>query len=384
MSGKIITVHPDLFNFSSKNKTKKEKPPLKEIKMKNNKTIKNAKKHILQELRRRQEENINHLFQSKPLVQSNASTDSITPNNDFEQSIEYLTSFTKDYDDKKENEKNSKNHTFKKNPEMDLQSLLYSDNADVFNNTLDYPLENVSNSFNMENSMQDFVLKPRIPLPQPEWGCLKNGKLQTYRIWKKQTQKNLPSTGNLSFTPTIIVNSDQERVMPHSFAPTNGSFAKENPSSPSSISNKIESREPFSSLMPYQNQQEEKIKFLSEMKQTMQKMKNANNMKNKKQLKQRKTVRRTFHIGKSKTAPKISVLVTNKAIRKNVTTKATLLKQTPIGEIRKYLIKKGLIKVGSSAPNDVLRKMYESVALIGGDINNHNPENLLYNYFHDK
>jgi hypothetical protein len=88
MSGKIITVHPDLFNFSSKNKTKKEKPPLKEIKMKNNKTIKNAKKHILQELRRRQEENINHLFQSKPLDKSNASTDSITPNNDFEQSIE--------------------------------------------------------------------------------------------------------------------------------------------------------------------------------------------------------------------------------------------------------------------------------------------------------
>jgi hypothetical protein len=120
------------------------------------------------------------------------------------------------------------------------------------------------------------------------------------------------------------------------------------------------------------------------MKQTMQKMKNANNMKNKKSLKQKKTVRRTFHIGKSKTVPKISVLVTNKSIRKNVTTKATLLKQTPIGEIRKYLIKKGLIKVGSTAPNDVLRKMYESVALIGGDINNYNPENLLYNYFNGK
>jgi hypothetical protein len=129
---------------------------------------------------------------------------------------------------------------------------------------------------------------------------------------------------------------------------------------------------------------DEKIKIMSEIKQKMQKIDSFEKNKNKKSPKRRKTVRRTFHIGKSKTAPKISVLVTNKAIRKNVTTKATLLKQTPIGEIRKYLIKKGLIKLGSSAPNDVLRKMYESVALIGGDINNHNPENLLYNYFHDK
>jgi hypothetical protein len=204
-------------------------------------------------------------------------------------------------------------------------------------------------------------------------------------MWKKQTQKNLPSIGNLSFTPTIIVNADEQNAMqPNNFHLANTSSSSEKSFIPSSISNKIESREPFSHSMPYQTQQDEKIKLLSEMKQTMQKMKNANNMKNKKSLKQKKTVRRTFHIGKSKTVPKISVLVTNKSIRKNVTTKATLLKQTPIGEIRKYLIKKGLIKVGSTAPNDVLRKMYESVALIGGDINNYNPENLLYNYFNGK
>jgi hypothetical protein len=49
-------------------------------------------------------------------------------------------------------------------------------------------------------------------------------------------------------------------------------------------------------------------------------------------------------------------------------------------EVKKTLIKKGLIKVGSTAPTDVLRKMYESVSLVCGDIQNHNPDNLLYNY----
>jgi len=47
------------------------------------------------------------------------------------------------------------------------------------------------------------------------------------------------------------------------------------------------------------------------------------------------------------------------------------------------LIKKGFIKVGTPTPNDILRKMYESVVLICGEVQNHNPENLLYNYVHD-
>ena len=58
-----------------------------------------------------------------------------------------------------------------------------------------------------------------------------------------------------------------------------------------------------------------------------------------------------------------------------------MLKQIPMQEIKRELIKKGFIRVGSIAPNDVLRKMYESVSLICGEIQNHNPDNLLYNFF---
>ena len=63
---------------------------------------------------------------------------------------------------------------------------------------------------------------------------------------------------------------------------------------------------------------------------------------------------------------------------------AQKLKQTPIDEVKRFLTKRGFIKVGSSAPNDVLRKMHETVSLMCGEIQNYNPDNLLYNFLHDK
>ena len=49
-------------------------------------------------------------------------------------------------------------------------------------------------------------------------------------------------------------------------------------------------------------------------------------------------------------------------------------------EVRKYLLKHGLIKVGTNAPNDVLRKMYECVNTVCGQVENHNADTLLYNF----
>jgi hypothetical protein len=97
----------------------------------------------------------------------------------------------------------------------------------------------------------------------------------------------------------------------------------------------------------------------------------------------RKTMRRTYKIGKSKHAPKVSVLISNRTIRNQISNKLQVLKQTPIHDIKKYLIKNGFIKVGSIAPNDVLRKLYETAMLACGEIHNYNPDNLVYNYFNN-
>jgi hypothetical protein len=103
-----------------------------------------------------------------------------------------------------------------------------------------------------------------------------------------------------------------------------------------------------------------------------------------KKKKYKKLLRRTYRCGKDRYTPNVGVLLSNKTIRSNVTTKSYLIKQTPISEIRNTLVKQGFIKVGSSAPNDVLRKIYESIQMIDGDVKNHNPDNLLYNFFNEK
>tara|TARA_B100000927_G_C16353231_1_gene424193 strand:+ start:150 stop:497 length:348 start_codon:yes stop_codon:yes gene_type:complete len=100
-------------------------------------------------------------------------------------------------------------------------------------------------------------------------------------------------------------------------------------------------------------------------------------------LKQKKTVRRNYKVGRSNVFSKVAVLVSNKTIRNNIMNKSQELKHISLENVRRYLIKRGFIRVGSSAPNDVLRKMYETANLMCGEVENHNTENLLYNYLHD-
>ena len=126
------------------------------------------------------------------------------------------------------------------------------------------------------------------------------------------------------------------------------------------------------------------LKRASELNKMTEKINQIKQNNKPKKMKRKKTIRRTYKIGKSKINPKIGVLVSNKTIRSNISTKSQLLKQTPIEEVKKFLIKRGMIKVGSITPNDVLRKMYESSSMMCGEVYNHNPENLLYNYFNEK
>ena len=58
------------------------------------------------------------------------------------------------------------------------------------------------------------------------------------------------------------------------------------------------------------------------------------------------------------------------------------LKRKSINDVREYLRDHNLIKIGSNAPNDVIRKLYES-AMLTGEITNSNSEILLHNFSKD-
>ena len=124
----------------------------------------------------------------------------------------------------------------------------------------------------------------------------------------------------------------------------------------------------------------EGLKRMAELKQSEAILNNIKSKYRPKRMMQRKTVRRTYKVGRSTVLPRIAVLVSNKTIRNNTTTKTQLMKQASMQEVKKHLIQRGLIRVGCTTPNDVLRKMYESTMLICGDVQNHNADNLLHNF----
>jgi len=86
-----------------------------------------------------------------------------------------------------------------------------------------------------------------------------------------------------------------------------------------------------------------------------------------------------YIVGKNIKTNTVSVLVPNETIRKNASNAHIALITKPINEIRAYLQKNNLIKVGSQLPEGIMKEMYES-AMIAGKINNTNSNILFENY----
>ena len=233
-----------------------------------------------------------------------------------------------------------------------MNSVLLQPTTPIFINTNENVNIDFPNVFNQSEMVQ--IKNPPIQLPPPpKYGCLKNGSLPTYKFFHRQTQRVNPEyTHNTISTP--IQSYSQEISAPLNFLEKYQSI--------------IDRREPTEIIQKYEK---------------TQKIFNDKSQKRIKYLKRKKIFKRTYHVGRSNTKPQIGVLVSNRTIRNRISTEAQLLKQTPIRDVRKFLIKKGFIKIGTNAPNDVLRKMYESVSLVCGEIQNHNPENLLFNFIHD-
>ena len=59
-----------------------------------------------------------------------------------------------------------------------------------------------------------------------------------------------------------------------------------------------------------------------------------------------------------------------------------LLKQKPINEVKKHLYDKNLLKIGSTAPNDVLRTLYEQ-SILAGDITNVSTDIQFHNFMNN-
>ena len=94
------------------------------------------------------------------------------------------------------------------------------------------------------------------------------------------------------------------------------------------------------------------------------------------------TIIKKIKVGKNKRTKSVDILIENIHTRKLNREKLQLLKKTNITTIKNYLKNRQLIKVGSNAPNSLMRYMYENIKECG-DVINENKSNLIHNFTKD-
>ena len=75
----------------------------------------------------------------------------------------------------------------------------------------------------------------------------------------------------------------------------------------------------------------------------------------------------------------MSVLIKNQRTRRAIQREQGVIRSKKLKDIKEYLRKRNLIKSGSLAPADVLRRMYEE-AVLSGDVTNTHGESMVHNY----
>jgi len=97
----------------------------------------------------------------------------------------------------------------------------------------------------------------------------------------------------------------------------------------------------------------------------------------------KKTIRRKYTLGKSAKMRKVGVLLKDNKTRRDIINAQKELKKTNITDMRKYLRKRGTLKVGSIAPPEIIRKIFEA-SMMAGDVTNTNKDTLLHNFMHEE
>tara|TARA_B100001175_G_C19505342_1_gene640535 strand:+ start:383 stop:1537 length:1155 start_codon:yes stop_codon:yes gene_type:complete len=384
MSGnnRTLKINPDLFKLNGKSKKENKGKSVKirgkpEVDEENSSKATKIKKEMMKKVKdyqkNKEQEVIKEEKEKNKLEKNNLFEKNTFENIDFEREFNKSLNFLQDLA-KKNKEKKKKTSTLKNN-NNNISSLEINLNLPE---NLNENIETVSN----------------------EYGCLKNGSKPTYRQLNK-TQKN-----NTDLKPKVKIvlenNIYDDQVSKIQSTPEVNPEPKPKPEFIEILDNKIDNLQENLD----NNKQFDKLKKetdnISETNQIIELSDkpfsdeiSENNILEPFQLKKeqditlqnipkikRTTKKFTYKLGKINGKNRIGVLIKNRETQKNIKHEVSLLKQKSIQDIKNHLRSKNLIKVGSDAPNDVLRKMYED-SLLSGEITNINNNNMVYNYLNE-
>ena len=127
---------------------------------------------------------------------------------------------------------------------------------------------------------------------------------------------------------------------------------------------------------------EQRQKKLQDLKDSLVKPPPTEEQKKKKKVKRKhRTIKRKITLGKHKN--RVGVLIKNKKTRKNIKKEMDTLRKKSMNQVKKYLRKHNLIKIGCAAPDSMLRDMFTDI-YSSGDVYNKNSDILLHNYVEAK
>jgi hypothetical protein len=216
----------------------------------------------------------------------------------------------------------------------------------------------------------------------PPYGILKQGVKPTYRDWHNKTQKlHFPS--NESKPLIKIDRSDDNTPQPQSerskileTIKNEYKLANENKRIEQLAQQQVQQQAAQQQAVQQQAVQQDTI-IPPQQEQTISSIPES---KPKKPTRYKKRITKTMKYKLGTQGRKVSILIKNNQTRRRVQHEIGLLKQKNIMEIKNYLREKNLLKVGSYAPNDVLRQMYEQ-SILAGDIENKSKDTFIHNYF---
>jgi len=399
MSNKTISINPSLFTLGEK-KTKKNREKVPAVKIKPLISPNVLKNKLLKRIKEHKQFETQNLDSKKPSEQIDKK-DEKEYNDEFNDSLSYLQTLSKQkkVNDEKANyekkiqkqkelleRKTIKNHTSLQqqpfvNIELPEELQISVPVVDSFTPSIRINNAGINNAGT--NNARDNV----------PYGVLKGGAKPTYREWNKTQRSNIVTSSNSA----LIIDNNQlnkgdgerERRLKYLREKLKVKQMEENkmktenalinqPLIKPTIGTDNDNSTNFNSGTNVNGSEIKPIII-----NPLTNVSGATNNNNNEQIiaiKQihKKTIKKTYTLGKSKIKNKVGILIKDRGTRKQILNAQKDLKKKSINDIKTYLREHNLIKVGSNAPNDIIRKLYES-SMLAGEITNSNSETLLHN-----